>query len=104
MFRFHLRATVAPVFAIMAGYLQAAAPQQAGVVIGKYCATCHSAQLHTASLVLDPAAVTHVTTDAERWEKVIRKLRSGTMPPPGAPRPDQATSDAVANFLETELD
>src|SRR5580704_14182083 len=82
----------------------AATPQEASAVIGKYCATCHSAQVHTAGLVLDPAALTHVQTEAERWEKVIRKLHAGTMPPPGAPRPDQATYDSLASFLETELD
>src|SRR5262245_46801164 len=73
----------------------AASPQQASAAIGKYCATCHSSQLRTAGLVLDPAAVTHVQTGAERWEKVIPKLRARTMPPPGAPRPDQATYDAL---------
>ncbi len=78
--------------------------QQAGAVIGKYCATCHNAQLHTAGLVLDPAALNNVPAGAERWEKVIRKLRASTMPPPGLPRPDPATYDALAGFLETELD
>jgi hypothetical protein len=78
--------------------------QQAGVVIGKYCATCHNQQLHTAGLVLDPAALSNVPAGAERWEKVIRKLRANTMPPPGLPRPDAATYDALAGYLETELD
>ena len=86
------------------GRAQVSNPQQASAAIGKYCATCHSVQLHTAGLVLDPAAVANVRTDAERWEKVIRKLRSNAMPPVGAPRPDQATHDALAKFLETELD
>ena len=40
----------------------------------------------------------------ELWEKVVRKLRSSSMPPAGAPRPDKATYDSVATFLETELD
>jgi len=78
--------------------------QQAGAAIGKYCATCHSAQLHSGGLVLVPAATSHVATDPELWEKVIQKLRSGSMPPPGAPRPEQVTYDSVAGFLETELD
>ena len=77
---------------------------QASAVIGKYCATCHNAQLHTAGLVLDPATLNNVPADAERWEKVIRKLRANTMPPPGLPRPDPATYNALAGFLETELD
>src|SRR5690348_4782130 len=78
--------------------------QQAGAVIGKYCATCHNAKLQTAGLVLDPTRVGNVPADAERWEKVIRKLRASTMPPPGLPRPDPATYNALAGFIETELD
>ncbi|MEO8050610.1 MAG: DUF1587 domain-containing protein [Acidobacteriota bacterium] len=86
------------------GRAQVSTPQQASAAIGKYCATCHNARLRTAGLVLDPAALPNAAADAERWEKVIRKLRAGTMPPPGMPRPDQATYDGVAGYLETELD
>jgi hypothetical protein len=82
----------------------AQASQQTSAALAKYCATCHSVQLHTAGLTLDPAAVTHAHTSAEQWEKVVRKLRSNSMPPPGAPRPDQATYEAVAGYLEMELD
>ena len=51
-----------------------------------------------------PGGVTNVGAGADRWEKVVRKLRTQTMPPPGAPRPDAASYDRVATFLETELD
>ena len=77
---------------------------QAGAVIGKYCTTCHNAKLQTAGLILEPAAVSNVPAVAERWEKVIRKLRANTMPPPGLPRPDAATYDALAGYLESQLD
>ena len=48
--------------------------------------------------------LTNVGAGADRWEKVVRKLRTQSMPPPGAPRPDAASYDRVATFLETELD
>jgi len=83
---------------------QVVTANEAGAVIGQYCATCHSPQLRTAGLVLDPATVGKVETDAERWEKAIRKLRTRAMPPEGAPRPNDATYDSVAAFLETQLD
>ena len=54
--------------------------------------------------MLDQDAVDHVPANAERWEKVIRKLEARSMPPPGAPRPDAATYDALKGYLETELD
>src|SRR5205085_303373 len=101
---FRIAAPVAALLTSLTGQAQVATPQQASAVIGKYCATCHSAQVHTAGLVLDPAAVTHlqtgVQTGAEQWEKVIRKLRAHAMPPAGAPRPDRATSDSLTGFLE----
>jgi cytochrome c551/c552 len=72
-------------------------------VFTRYCVTCHSAALKTGGLVLDPD-MTRVSANAEVWEKVVRKLRTNAMPPAGAPRPDQATYDSTAAFLESELD
>ena len=73
-------------------------------VLTQYCATCHIERLKSGGFVIDPAAVTNVSAAADRWEKVVRKLRTQSMPPPGAPRPDAAGYDRVATFLETELD
>jgi hypothetical protein len=80
------------------------APSAPAAVFTKYCLTCHNEKLKTAGLVIDPSGLTHVGTNAETWEKVVRKLRSNSMPPANAPRPDAATYDAVASFVETELD
>ena len=49
----------------------------------KYCVSCHNQKLKTANLVLDEADAEHVSNSAETWEKVIVKLRSRSMPPPG---------------------
>jgi mono/diheme cytochrome c family protein len=99
-------------FLIAAGVVLASLPgpaqvfngPQASATVGKYCATCHGVQVHTAGLVLDPALAAHPEAEAEKWEKVIRKLRARSMPPPGAPRPDQATYDGLQKYLETEID
>ena len=50
---------------------------------------------------LDPA---RASDDVETWEKVVRKLRGGLMPPPGRPRPDATASDAFRAALERNLD
>jgi hypothetical protein len=84
------------------GQPDAPAAQQA--VIGKYCITCHSAKLRTGGLSLQDADLNNVPAAAETWEKVIRKLRTGSMPPQGLPRPDSATVNALASYLETSLD
>jgi mono/diheme cytochrome c family protein len=72
--------------------------------IDKYCVTCHNDKLRTGGLSLQGADLSDVAKGAETWEKVIRKLRVGAMPPQGMPRPDAATLDGVATYLETELD
>ena len=73
-------------------------------IIDKYCVTCHNQKLKTAGLTLDSLDATKPSAHAEEWEKVIRRLRTSTMPPRGLPRPDQPTSDAVSSWLETEID
>jgi mono/diheme cytochrome c family protein len=73
-------------------------------VLDRYCVTCHNVRLQTGGLALDAADLGNVPAHAELWEKVVRKLRSGTMPPLGSRRPDAAASDALAGWLETTLD
>ena len=90
-----------------AGQTAAGAPQDASqtvAILNQYCVTCHNDRLQTAGLVIEPSGLTDVGPGAETWEKVIRKLRSGAMPPVNAPRPDAAEYDIVASFLESELD
>src|SRR5262245_40335986 len=81
-----------------------AAATSSAAVLKQYCATCHSDRAKAGGLAIDPAAVANVGAGAEQWEKVVRKLRAQAMPPPGAPRPDAASYDRVASFLESELD
>ena len=73
-------------------------------LLDRYCVTCHSERLRTGGLQLDRVDVGHVGEAAEIWEKVVRKLRAGQMPPAGRPRPAQAAYDGLAAWLETELD
>ena len=54
--------------------------------------------------MLDRMDVTRISGEPETWEKVVRKLRAGSMPPANSPRPDKATYGSVASWLETELD
>jgi len=72
--------------------------------LAKYCVTCHSERLRTAGLVLDPMGVARPGDQSETWEKVLRQLRAGTMPPPGAPRPPQAFYTRAAGYLARELE
>jgi mono/diheme cytochrome c family protein len=82
----------------------AAAPSPHRATLDRYCVSCHNGRTRTGGLALDGLDVTRVDGDADTWEKVVRKLRGRMMPPAGAPRPDEATYDALAAHLETSLD
>ncbi len=88
-----------------ASYLRADPPPATyRAVLNKYCVTCHNEKLKTGGLMLDRMDVDKVPEGAETWEKVIRKLRGGMMPPQGMPRPDKATLDGLIAWLETSID
>ena len=72
--------------------------------VRRYCVTCHNDRLRTAEFSLDGVDLSDLGGHAEEWEKVINKLRTRTMPPVGRPRPDIETYDALASWLESELD
>ena len=78
--------------------------QSAAEVFSQYCLTCHNAKLKTAGLVINPDDSANAAANPEQWEKVIKKLRTNAMPPAGRPRPDAATYNYVATYLETQLD
>ena len=82
----------------------ASASQNQRALLDKYCVTCHSDRLKTANLSLQALDVTKVADHAEVWEKVIRKLRAGVMPPPSLPRPALAEYDGLRDWLEAEID
>jgi hypothetical protein len=70
----------------------------------RYCVTCHNQQLNTGGLSLAQTDPAKPGTQPELWEKVIRKLRTGVMPPPSAPQPPEADRLAMLTWLETSLD
>ena len=107
-----LPVVAAAALAVLAPARPAAARQQPlapGAVrlqqtIDRYCAACHNDRLGTAGLTLAGRDLSQVGARAEIWEKVVTKLRTRTMPPAGRPRPAAATYDALAGWLESEID
>jgi hypothetical protein len=82
--------------------IQAVATHRA--TLNQYCVTCHNDRLKTGGLALDIVDLNRVGANAAIWEKVIRKLRAGMMPPQGKPRPDAAVSRSLVSWLESSLD
>src|SRR5687767_3253656 len=66
-----------------------------------YCITCHNDRVKTGGLSLEGLSPDR---DAETWEKAVRKVRAGLMPPAGAKRPERAALDAFAASIETAID
>jgi len=97
-------ATARPVAQVPAAPPVVTEATSSSAVLKQYCATCHNERLKSGGFVIDPTGVTSVSAAADQWEKVVRKLRTQSMPPPGAPRPDAAGYNRVATFLESELD
>src|SRR5437016_9957972 len=85
----------------------AAAPQyseQGRALVNQYCLTCHNDKAKTGGLSLQGVDIANPAAHPEIWEKVIRKLRAGAMPPLGMPRPDRPAYDSLAAWLESMLD
>ncbi|HEY2380494.1 MAG TPA: DUF1592 domain-containing protein [Terriglobia bacterium] len=86
-----------PLFAAQAPPLDNALPT-------KYCVGCHNQRAKTAGLMLDSMDYSNIAKDAATWEKVVRKIKTGMMPPSGARRPERAELDAFASEIEKRLD
>lgn len=69
-----------------------------------YCATCHNERLKTGGLSLAQVDLSKIGAQPELWEKVVRKLHTGVMPPPNTPQPSEADRRAMLTWLETSLD
>ena len=81
---------------------QPAAPQQE--LVNKYCSGCHNDKAKTGGLSLENLDADHPAANSETWEKVIRKLRAGLMPPTGAARPEREILENFRATLETSID
>jgi hypothetical protein len=95
--------TVAP-GTVAPGTVAPSHPRTFAPLINTYCVTCHNQRVKTAGIAFDTADLDDVARDGELWEKALRKLRGGMMPPPGARRPDAAAVETFASALERELD
>jgi mono/diheme cytochrome c family protein len=96
---------VAAMCVVLAGVdAESAGDPQAKAAFDQYCVTCHNPRLKTGGFALDTSLLDRVTEQRADWEKVVRKLRLGVMPPLGSRRPDEATYERLITSLESALD
>jgi mono/diheme cytochrome c family protein len=101
------------------GYVRAAGPPQQApatsapaaaaksperALLDQYCVTCHNQRTKTGNVTFDTLDLGQLADHAAVWEKAVRKLRGGMMPPPGVRRPEQASVDSFVSWLERSLD
>ncbi|MBN1238828.1 MAG: DUF1592 domain-containing protein [Gammaproteobacteria bacterium] len=72
--------------------------------LASYCTDCHNDLEQVGELSLEGLNLADVAAHRETWEKVVRKLRAGMMPPPDGPRPDEQTYRELVSFISGELD
>ena len=92
--------------AVAAAKVQVPPPDPAfATLTSTYCVSCHSDRLKTGGLSLQGLDLSDVPAHAQVWEKVMRKVRTGEMPPPTVrARPDAQTEAAFAKYLESVID
>ena len=73
-------------------------------LVDQYCVVCHNQKSATAGVVLNGIDFDHVAGNAPLLERVLRKFRSGEMPPAGMPRPAAPVAAAFTKSLEESLD
>ncbi len=73
-------------------------------LVNQYCVGCHSTAAHSGDLVLEGLDLADPAAHPETFERVIRKLNVGAMPPQGMPRPSDADLKGLVSYLETSID
>src|SRR2546422_3360403 len=104
------------VMLVVLGYGQTAAPHKQAppgdaasataqrALLDQYCVTCHNDRTRRANLTLEKLDLTTVGDNPQLWEKVVRKLRAGVMPPPGMRRPELTAYTGLTEWLEGQID
>src|SRR5579883_1095163 len=85
-------------------FSQSGGPDSYRRLLATYCFTCHNSRAKVGGLALDSLDLANASTDAQTWEKALRKLRGHLMPPPGSKQPPQSDVDSFVAWMENTLD
>jgi cytochrome c553 len=89
---------------LVVAHAQQPAPETRAEIVKQYCVGCHSEKGKAGGLSLVTFDAAHAEQNADVAERMIRKLRAGMMPPPGARRPAAEELSAFVTALETKID
>ncbi|MBI3209951.1 MAG: DUF1587 domain-containing protein, partial [Candidatus Solibacter usitatus] len=87
-------------------FLLAPAQQQPtpASTLNRYCLACHNNKVKTSGLSFESTSFDTLAAHPETWEKVVKKLRTFSMPPAGLPRPDERTYASLSAAIESAID
>ena len=73
-------------------------------VMERNCLDCHNGADLAGDLNLESLSTADVTRNTETWEKVIKKLRAGLMPPAEGPNLDPVDRAELVTWVEHQID
>src|SRR5512139_557447 len=88
----------------VAGWAAGTSPPKHWGVLDEYCTKCHNTTDWAGGVAFDALSSDEIASESQTWEKAIRKLETGMMPPAGKPRPSRAVLEAFAGELAARLD
>jgi hypothetical protein len=93
-----------PLLGLASSLLMASQPLSREALIRQYCLQCHNTSVKSGNLTLEGLSPEDPALHPDTWEKVVRKLKGGEMPPPKMPRPTAAVVRDFTSGLTSELD
>src|SRR4051812_45975195 len=90
--------------AFLLPFVLGAEPANRDALLNTYCLTCHNQRVKSGGLALEGVPTGNPSAHPDVWEKVVRKLKTGEMPPTGMPHPDAAQLTALTTWLAGEMD
>jgi len=82
----------------------APAPADHQQLLTRYCQGCHNDRAKTGGMSVQPLKLDNLAANDETWEKILRKISLGEMPPSGAAKPPKESLTEFSHWLSTSLD
>jgi len=93
-----------PATAPLVTYASAPTTSERKHMLMQYCTACHNDKAKTANMSVVPLNADNLPANLATWEKILRRLSVGEMPPRGMPRPPKEQITDFTNWLSTSLD
>ena len=87
-----------------AATLSSVMPADRQRMLTQFCSGCHNDKSKTAGMSVMPLQADNIGAHTATWEKILRRVSLGEMPPRGMKRPSKEDIASFTQWLETSLD